>query len=112
MDLEVDLDFVNYKNYSIIKQMSPFGPHNQKPIFISRNVQLKYPAKIMKEEHLKVCIYQDGQEFVYDAIGFGLAEKAALLESNKLFDIAYQIEENEYRGNKSLQLNIKDVKIA
>ncbi|HCX21915.1 MAG: single-stranded-DNA-specific exonuclease RecJ [Flammeovirgaceae bacterium] len=112
VDLEVDLDFVNYKNYSIIKQMSPFGPHNQKPIFISRNVQLKYPAKIVKEEHLKVCIYQDGQEFVYDAIGFGLAEKAALLESNKLFDIAYQIEENEYRGNKSLQLNIKDVKIA
>ena len=112
VDMEVNLDFVNYKNYSIIKQMSPFGPHNQKPVFISRNVQLKYPARILKEEHLKASLYQDGNEFVYEAIGFGLADKAELIASGQPFDIAFQIEENEFRGNKSLQLIIKDIKIA
>ena len=112
VDLEVRLDFVNYKNYSIIKQMSPFGPHNQQPVFVTRGVKLKYPPKIVKEEHLKVSIYQDDPKFVYEAIGFGLAEKAELIQQNQTFDIAYQIEENDYRGNKSLQLNIKDVKIA
>lgn len=112
VDLEVDLDFVNYKNYSIIKQMSPFGPHNQKPVFVSRKVQLKYPAKVLKEEHLKASLYQDGNEFVYEAIGFGLADKAELIATGKPFDIAFQIEENQYRGNKSLQLVIKDIKIA
>lgn len=112
VDLEVPLEFVNYKNFSIIKQMSPFGPHNQQPIFISRKVRLKYPAKIVKEEHLKITIYQDRSEFVYDAIGFGLADKSSLIATNEPFDIAYQIEENDYRGNKSLQLNIKDIKIA
>lgn len=111
VDLEVDLNFINYKNYSILKQMSPFGPHNQKPVFVTRGVKLKYPPKVVKDEHLKLSLYQDGEEFVYDAIGFGLAERADMI-SNQSFDIAYQIEENEFRGNKSLQLNIKDVKIA
>ena len=92
--------------------MSPLGPHNQKPVFISRNVQLKYPARILKEEHLKASLYQDGNEFVYEAIGFGLADKAELIASGQPFDIAFQIEENEFRGNKSLQLIIKDIKIA
>ena len=112
VDMEVNLDFVNYKNYSIIKQMSPFGPHNQKPVFVSRNVQLKYPARVLKDEHLKASLYQDGNEFVYEAIGFGLADKAELIASGQPFDIAFQIEENEFRGNKSLQLIIKDIKIA
>ena len=112
VDMEVNLDFVNYKNYSIIKQMSPFGPHNQKPVFVSRNVQLKYPARVLKDEHLKASLYQDGNEFVYEAIGFGLADKAELIASGQPLDIAFQIEENEFRGNKSLQLIIKDIKIA
>lgn len=112
VDLEVELNFINYKNYSIIKQMSPFGPLNQKPVFVTKNVRLKFPPKIVKEEHLKISIYQEDSEFVYDAIGFGLAEKSSLITSNESFDIAYQIEENEFRGNKSLQLNIKDIKIA
>lgn len=112
IDLEVALGFVNYKNYSIIKQMSPFGPRNLTPIFSTNNVRLKYPPRIIKEEHLKLSVYQEGNDFVYEAIGFGLAEKVELITAADHFQMAFQIEENEFRGNKSLQLNIKDVKIA
>jgi len=111
IDLEVDLSFVNYKNYSIINQMEPFGPQNLKPVFVSKNVRLKYPPKLVKEEHLKLSLYQPEESFVYDAIGFGLAEKLDLITSVEQFQIAYQIEENNYRGRKSLQLNIKDIKV-
>ncbi|MEQ8552665.1 MAG: single-stranded-DNA-specific exonuclease RecJ [Cyclobacteriaceae bacterium] len=110
VDLEVPLSFANYKNYSIIKQMSPFGPQNMTPVLVSKNVRLKYPPKVVKEEHLKLTMYQDDPKFVYEAIGFGLADKLNLLEGSEEFQIAYQIEENEFRGNKSLQLIIKDIK--
>ncbi|MEQ9306419.1 MAG: single-stranded-DNA-specific exonuclease RecJ [Marinoscillum sp.] len=110
VDLEVPLSFVNYKNYSIIRQMAPFGPQNMTPVFVSTKVYLKYPPKVIKEEHLKMTLYQDDPKFVYEAIGFGLADKLALLTESSGFQIAYQIEENEYRGNKSLQLIIKDIK--
>ncbi len=111
IDLDVDLNFVNYKNYSIIKQMEPFGPQNMKPVFQTSKVHLKYPPKIIKEEHLKLTLYQPGDSNVYEAIGFGLAEKASLIANAEHFRVAYQIEENFYRGNKSLQLVIKDLKI-
>ncbi|MEQ8581916.1 MAG: single-stranded-DNA-specific exonuclease RecJ [Marinoscillum sp.] len=110
IDLEVDLSFVNYKNYMIIKQMSPFGPQNLKPLFVTKDVKLKFPPKIIKEEHLKASLYQDGNPLVYEAIGFGLSEKSEDLLNHEVFQVAYQIEENTYRGNKSLQLNIKDIK--
>ncbi|MFY0607534.1 MAG: single-stranded-DNA-specific exonuclease RecJ [Cyclobacteriaceae bacterium] len=110
VDLEVPLDFINYKTYNIIKQMSPFGPQNQKPVFVSRGVSLKYPPKRIKTEHLKLSIVQVGNSMVYEAIGFGLAEHLEAITSASSFDVAYQIEENQYRGNKSLQINIKDVK--
>ena len=110
IDLEVDLSFVNYKNYMIIKQMSPFGPQNLKPVFVTKNVKLKFPPKIIKDEHLKASFYQEGNHLAYEAIGFGLAEKSEDLLNHEVFQVVYQIEENTYRGNKSLQLNIKDIK--
>ena len=111
IDLEVDLSFVNFKNYAIIKQMEPFGPHNMKPVFLTHKVRLKYPPKIIKSEHLKFSMYQPGDSNVYDAIGFGLADKAEMILAAEHFSIAYQIDLNEFRGQKSLQLIIKDVKI-
>jgi single-stranded-DNA-specific exonuclease len=110
IDLEVPLSFANYKNYHIIKQMAPFGPKNDKPVFLTKSVKLKYPAKLIKEEHLKLSLFDEASGFTYEAIGFGLAEKLDLLDKNKSFDVAFQIEENHFRGNKSLQLNIKDIK--
>ena len=113
IDLEVDLSFVNHKNYAVINQMTPFGPHNTNPVFSTRKVRLKYYPKIIKENHLKLTLHQPGDPGVYEAIGFGLAKKADLdlLIKAKHFHIAYQIEENSYKGNKSLQLILKDIKI-
>lgn len=111
IDLEVDLSFVNYKNFSIIKQMEPFGPMNLKPVFVTREVKLKYPPKVIKETHVKLSLYQPGDSYVYEAIGFGFAHLSDKMAAATHFQIAYQIEENEFRGNKSLQLNLKDVKI-
>lgn len=111
IDLEVPLSFANFKSYMIIKQMAPFGPQNQRPVFVSRHVKLKYPPKVIKNEHLKLMVYEAGHSFVYEAIGFGLGHLADALTEAPHFSMAYQIEENNYLGNKSLQLNIKDIKI-
>lgn len=111
VDLEVDFNFINYKTYLIIKQMAPFGPQNVKPVFMTKNVKFRGEPSLIKDSHLKGYLYQEGSKSTFEAIGFGLAEKMELISSGDSFQIAYQIEENDYRGNKSLQLNIKDIKI-
>ena len=40
-----------------------------------------------------------------------MADKMESIEVGKPFDIAYHLEENNYLGNKSLILNLQDVKI-
>lgn len=111
IDLEVPLEFIQDKSYSIIKQMAPFGPQNLKPVFMTSDVKLKYPPKVLKEEHLKLSLYQPGNSNVYEAIAFGLGHLADELTLAESFNIAYQIDMNEFRGHKSLQINIKDIKI-
>jgi single-stranded-DNA-specific exonuclease len=39
-----------------------------------------------------------------------MVEHFPLVREGKPFDICYSIEENEFRGNITLQLNLKDIK--
>ena len=46
------------------------------------------------------------------AIGFNLANHFEYIKSRNPFDICYSIDMNEFRGNKNLQLNVRDIKTA
>ncbi|MDG1195381.1 MAG: hypothetical protein P8N27_07690, partial [Polaribacter sp.] len=41
-------------------------------------------------------------------IGFGLGNKIKSIKGD--FDIAYSLDENEWKGNTSIQLLLKDIK--
>ncbi|MEQ6118532.1 single-stranded-DNA-specific exonuclease RecJ [Reichenbachiella sp. MALMAid0571] len=108
VDAEIDFADINFSLYNIIKQMGPFGPHNMQPVFATNNVRLKNKARVLKDLHLKLFVEQEGSEVSFDAIGFNLSEYSDKLDSP--FSIAYTIEENNYMGNKTLQLVLKDIK--
>lgn len=110
VDMEVNFDFINYKSYNILNQMAPFGPGNVNPVFVSRNVTTKYPPRLIKDEHLKMTLVQRGSQ-PFEAIAFGMGHFLEPISKGQPFSIAFHLDENEYRGNKSLQLIIKDIKI-
>ncbi|HLP53172.1 MAG TPA: single-stranded-DNA-specific exonuclease RecJ [Chitinophagales bacterium] len=107
IDAELQLDDITPRFYGIIQQMAPFGPGNMRPVFVSRNVKDSGWSKIVKEEHIKFSIKQKSNTVV-DGIGFRLADKYAMVKTGP-FDIAYQIDENEWQGNIRLQMLVKDV---
>jgi single-stranded-DNA-specific exonuclease len=109
VDLELDISDIDYKLYNILKQMAPFGPGNMQPVFVSKGVKDTGSARVLKDQHLKINITQDGY-FCIDAIGFGLAHHYSKISEGKEFDICYNICENDFNGKKSLQLLIKDIK--
>ncbi len=110
IDMAIDLDFITEKSFSIISQMAPFGPCNMQPVFSTSNLKCRNQARILKEQHLKLSVYQEGSKQTFDAIGFGMAEHHARIVAGEPFSLAYCIEENNFRGNKTLQLFIKDIK--
>ena len=109
IDSVIFLDDIDFKFYNTIKQMGPFGPQNMQPVFVSENVHAE-KSKVLKDQHLKFTVKQEGTKATIDAIGFGLGEYFDLVNCGMKFHMAYTIEENDFRGRKSLQLFIKDIK--
>jgi single-stranded-DNA-specific exonuclease len=94
--------------YNVICQMEPFGPENMRPVFISRNVCDFGYSKIVKEQHIRFVLKQSNTTLT--GIGFKLAEKFHLLENQQPVDIVYTLDENDWNGEKQLQLKVLDIR--
>lgn len=115
-EIEIDsmlmLKDINSKFYKILKQFAPFGPGNMSPVFqTNRLIDTGY-ARIVGNNHLKLTVVQANVTgFPISSIAFQQGENLEDIRTGKQFDICYHLEENEWNGQKSLQLNIKDIKI-
>ena len=111
VDLGIDLNDITPKFYRILKQFAPFGPGNMAPVFMTNGlIDTGYGKRVGEDKtHLRVTLKQAAsQPFV--GIGFGLGDKEELIGLEKPFKAAYVIDENEWQGNISLQLRLKDMK--
>ncbi|MFZ4679121.1 MAG: single-stranded-DNA-specific exonuclease RecJ [Flavobacterium sp.] len=121
IDAEINLTDINEKLVRLLNQFEPFGPQNMTPVFMTKGViDTGYAKQLGKdEEHLKLYIKQNNSEGLpsldsaaprFGAIGFGLGNKLQLVKNQKPFDAVYCIDENEYKGNVTLQLRVKDLR--
>ncbi len=109
IDAALDLDKINGKFFRILKQFSPFGPLNETPVFISKNLNICTPAQVVGNKHLKLSV-KDSNSREFDCIAFGMGEYADLVNNGTAVDICYTIEENEWKDRKNVQLNIKGIR--
>ena len=110
IDLPINFDTLTPKFNSILKQMAPFGPENQRPVFETRDVYVLNSLNTFKDKHLRFLAAQDNNDTVFNAVGFDMMEHYQRLAEGDRFRIAYTLEENFFNGNTSLQLRIKDIK--
>ncbi|MCF8364265.1 MAG: single-stranded-DNA-specific exonuclease RecJ [Bacteroidales bacterium] len=111
IDAKIKLNNISTKFYKVLKQFAPFGPENMSPIFLTENVVDTGYASIVGKNHLKLSVvHPDISGFPVSGIAFQQGDKLPVVQSGRPFSICYHIEENEWNGNISLQLNIKDIK--
>ncbi|MFI5188326.1 MAG: single-stranded-DNA-specific exonuclease RecJ, partial [Chitinophagales bacterium] len=110
IDSEINFKDITWPLYNIISQMEPFGPENLRPHFLVKNVFDTGYSKILKEQHLRFVLQQDN--VTLSGIGFGMADRLPLLQIKKPVDIVFKIDENEWNGQKSLQLRIIDLRLS
>ncbi|WP_299318009.1 single-stranded-DNA-specific exonuclease RecJ [uncultured Maribacter sp.] len=111
IDTVIELKDINAKLMRILKQFAPFGPGNMSPIFMAEDLKdTGYAKGVGKEEaHLKVSVVQQDSHKI-DGIGFNMGDKLSLVTGRKPFSAVFSIDENEWQGNVSLQLKLKDIK--
>lgn len=110
IDAEISLSTIDDKFIRILKQLAPFGPGNMAPVFLTKNIVIKDNARTVGNNHLKIDVSdKTNSDKYFPAIGFNLGVFLPDLSTANTIDICYSIEENEWNGNVSLQLNIKDI---
>jgi len=92
-----------------LARLGPFGSANPKPVFRASPVQLAQPPRVMKERHLSLMFRQDGRSF--RGIAWRAAEREAYLHSNRFgLELAYSLDQNEFRGEQVTELTVADVR--
>ena len=110
IDAEINFTEIKESFYNNITQMEPFGPENMRPIFIARRLTETGYSKILKELHVRFVVKQ--QHITLNGIGFNMADKFYLLNMQKPVDLVFTIDENEWQGNKTLQLKVIDIRLS
>ncbi|MAU71279.1 MAG: single-stranded-DNA-specific exonuclease RecJ [Pseudozobellia sp.] len=111
VDAQIELNQVTPKLMRILKQFAPFGPENMTPVFMAENLRDTGYGRGVGEngDHLKVTVSQNGS-IPIGGIGFNLGNKLNLITDQKPFSAVFSLDENEWQGNVSLQLKLRDVK--
>ena len=111
IDDEIELSDINERLIRILNQFEPFGPQNMTPVFMAKGVKDTGYGKTIgqNDEHLKLFVKQNNSEG-FGVIGFGLGNKLDLTKNQNPFDIAFCIDENEFNGNVTVQLRLKDLR--
>jgi single-stranded-DNA-specific exonuclease len=109
-DLEINLSDITLSFCKSMERFGPFGPENMRPVFITRDVFLYGFPRQVGNGHLQFRVADD-EGNVHQCIAYGLGEYYSLLKKNQAFDICYTVMINEFRGNISPSLTIKDIRL-
>jgi single-stranded-DNA-specific exonuclease len=112
IDAKLNLIEITPSFFNVLRQFAPFGPGNMNPVFLSEGVRDTGMSRVVGSNHLRINIAEDqNTRFGIDGIGFNLASYYPFISRKIPFDICYSLEENNYNGRVSIQLNIKDIHV-
>jgi len=110
-ELALSMRDVDERLYRMLRHLGPFGMGNPRPVFLASGVSLSGGAQVVGADHLRLRLAEDGHEL--EGIGFGLARR---ISANSLgrgpVDALFHLRENEFRGRRSLQARLVDVRPA
>lgn len=103
----LELYDINENLLDWMERFAPYGPENQRPIFVTYNVSIaSYPYNVGRN-HLKLKVIKDG--VALDLIGYNLGDYLPLLKKNSSIDIAYTLEYNRFGNKTTIQGKLKDM---
>ena len=110
VDYEIELYDVNEFLLEWMERFAPFGPENNRPVFVTRGALVaNYPYNVGRN-HLKLKVVKDGMHL--DLIGYNLGDYLALLKKNSVVDIAYNLEFNRFANKTTIQGKLRDIHIC
>lgn len=92
-----------------IYELEPFGTHNETPVFLFYNVEIKDIIPLGWGNSLKLKIIIDGKS--YSAFYFGASKDHLDVCRGDVVDAVCRIEEDKSKGDSSLRIVILDIRL-
>lgn len=114
IDAEITLEEVNWELYDILEKFKPFGQANEKPTYVAYGLTVVGVEPVGADgKHLRIMVKHKTPK-IKKTIGWNLTNGKAKwgkeLKAGDSIDMVFEININEWNGNRELQLTIVDLK--
>lgn len=109
IDSKIELKDIDVKDIEDLKVLEPFGEGNKTPLFEINNLRILAIRALTEGKHLKMLLKDDNNKFI-DVIGFNMGHLTEEYKIGAKIDIVGVLEISEYKENKKIQINLKDIR--
>lgn len=110
IDCEITPDFITEESVEGLAALEPFGMKNAQPVFSMENLYVEDITPISSDRHVRLTLTRDG--ISYTAMLFGTGAGGCGFAQGNFVDAAFHLEINEYRGGRTVQLVLRDVRLS
>jgi len=112
IDSVLNLEELNHRMLKFLNALEPYGPGNTRPVFVTNNLLVDGIPKLLGRDSNTIKFSVKKNDTLFESIGFNMANQYEKLIQNSPIDIAYVIGENKWKGKKTIQLELKDIKLS
>ncbi|MBO7453516.1 MAG: single-stranded-DNA-specific exonuclease RecJ [Clostridiales bacterium] len=114
IDAQIDSTSITMDVHDALRQMSPFGLGNSKPVFVTRNLLVSNMQFMSEGAHIRFDLHDPEKDpdlkNTISAVGFGMGNYASIIKVGDKVDIAYTMNIFNLWGNDTLSLHLCDIK--
>jgi len=111
IDFVLPLEKMTRELFTDLQKLEPYGEGNKPPVFVAQNLKVLIAETIGKTKtHLRLSVTTPNGKTA-KMVGFSLGDFASELNAGDMVDVAYEIVENEWNGNITLEGRVVDIKV-
>ncbi len=108
LDCQVSPQMLSLENVESLDQLEPCGAGCPKPMLYMNNLTVEHLSEVGGGKHLRLRLRREG--FTLSCIFFSTNAVRAAIGQGDSVEIAFTPQINEYRGNRSVQLSLTDIR--
>ena len=108
VDCAVTPELLTIRGIEALSALEPCGNSCPKPVLVMENMTIERISLIGGGRHIRLRLRQG--HHTLGAICFSTTPESASIEPGDVVDVAFQPQVNEFRGERSVQMNIIDIR--
>ncbi len=109
-DCAVSPELMTLANVDSLEQLEPCGNGCPKPVLVMENLTIEWIGQVGGGRHMRMRL-RSGR-YTLNAIYFSTTPEAASISEGDMVDVAFVPQINEFRGERTVQMNVVDIRPA